>query len=145
MAVKIIANYSKRLGLPGYSSHQFSVSVEAQKPPKAMLLHCGAELVNSAQQYQVPTPGNNETWYPLPHSRILNEVHNQLDACGFIVTEEAHALFGKMNEKASVSGQASFWSSSSPACFWRLLPAVAHPSSPKAPYSQPFWPHSRIP
>ena len=30
MAVKIIANYSKRLGLPGYSSHQFSVSVEVE-------------------------------------------------------------------------------------------------------------------
>jgi hypothetical protein len=30
MAIKIIANYSKRLGLPGYSSHQFSVSVEAE-------------------------------------------------------------------------------------------------------------------
>ena len=30
MAVKIICNYSKRLGLPGYSSHQFSVSVEAE-------------------------------------------------------------------------------------------------------------------
>ena len=24
MAIKLIANYSKRLGLPGYSSHQFS-------------------------------------------------------------------------------------------------------------------------
>ena len=30
MAVKIIASYSKRLGLPGYSSHQFSVSVERE-------------------------------------------------------------------------------------------------------------------
>jgi len=30
MAVKIVANYSKRLGLPGYSSHQFSVSVETE-------------------------------------------------------------------------------------------------------------------
>ena len=30
MAVKIIANYSKRLGLPSYSSHQFSVSVEVE-------------------------------------------------------------------------------------------------------------------
>jgi hypothetical protein len=29
-AVKLIANYSKRLGLPGYSSHQFSVSVETE-------------------------------------------------------------------------------------------------------------------
>ena len=30
MAVKLIANYSKRLGLPGYSSHQYSVSVETE-------------------------------------------------------------------------------------------------------------------
>jgi hypothetical protein len=30
MAVKLTANYSKRLGLPGYSSHQFSVSVETE-------------------------------------------------------------------------------------------------------------------
>ena len=28
--IKLIANYSKRLGLPGYSSHMFSVSVEAE-------------------------------------------------------------------------------------------------------------------
>ena len=28
--IKIIANYSKRLGLPGYSSHQFSVSCETE-------------------------------------------------------------------------------------------------------------------
>jgi hypothetical protein len=30
MAIKLIANYSKRLGLPGYSSHQFSVSIETE-------------------------------------------------------------------------------------------------------------------
>jgi hypothetical protein len=30
MAIILIANYSKRLGLPGYSSHQFSVSVETE-------------------------------------------------------------------------------------------------------------------
>lgn len=30
MAIKLIANFSKRLGLPGYSSHQFSVSVETE-------------------------------------------------------------------------------------------------------------------
>lgn len=30
MALKLIANYSKRLGLPGYSSHQFSVSIETE-------------------------------------------------------------------------------------------------------------------
>ncbi len=30
MAIKLSANYSKKLGLPGYSSHQFSVSVESE-------------------------------------------------------------------------------------------------------------------
>jgi hypothetical protein len=30
MAIKLITNYCKRLGLPGYSSHQFSVSVETE-------------------------------------------------------------------------------------------------------------------
>lgn len=30
MALKLIANYSKRLGLPGFSSHQFSVCVETE-------------------------------------------------------------------------------------------------------------------
>lgn len=30
MAVKLIANYAKRLGLPAYSSHQYSISVEAE-------------------------------------------------------------------------------------------------------------------
>ena len=30
MAIKLIANYAKRLGLPGYSSHQFSISIETE-------------------------------------------------------------------------------------------------------------------
>ena len=30
MALKLIASYSKRLGLPGFSSHQFSVCVETE-------------------------------------------------------------------------------------------------------------------
>ena len=30
MAIKLIANYSKRLGLPGYSSHQFSIEIETE-------------------------------------------------------------------------------------------------------------------
>jgi hypothetical protein len=30
MAIKLIATYSKRLGLPGFSSHQFGVEIEAE-------------------------------------------------------------------------------------------------------------------
>ena len=57
-----------------------------------MLLHCGAELVSRNKLWEVPTLGNTETWYPLAHSKVLNEVHDQLVSCEFIVTEEAHAL-----------------------------------------------------
>jgi hypothetical protein len=32
MAIKLIATYSKRLGLPGYSSHQFSIEIETELP-----------------------------------------------------------------------------------------------------------------
>ena len=39
--------------------------VVAQKPPKGMLLHCGAELVSRDQLWEVPTPDHTETWYPL--------------------------------------------------------------------------------
>ena len=64
----------------------------AQKPPKGMLLHCGAELLSTNQLWEVPTPRNTDTWYPLAHRNMLGEVHDQLDSCGFIVTEEAYAL-----------------------------------------------------
>ena len=30
MAIKLVSNYSKKLGLPGYSSHSFSASVEVE-------------------------------------------------------------------------------------------------------------------
>ncbi len=50
--IKLIANYSKRLGLPGYSSHQFSVSVEA-------------ELANTAD-----IPGESERLYHLLQSNV---------------------------------------------------------------------------
>jgi hypothetical protein len=66
--------------------------VAAQEPPKGMLLHCDAELVSRRQLYDVPTPTNTKTWYPLPHGRVFGEVYDQLRVCGFVVTEEAHAL-----------------------------------------------------
>jgi len=66
--------------------------VVAQKPPKGMLLHCGAELVSKEQLWEVPTPEHTETWYPLAHFSVFAEVQTQLRSCGFIITEQAHAL-----------------------------------------------------
>src|SRR6478609_3219455 len=62
MAIKLIANYSKRLGLPGYSSHQFSVSVET-------------ELVTTDD-----IPGESERLYQL----LQSNVDEQILSTGFV-------------------------------------------------------------
>ena len=50
MAVKLIANYAKRLGLPGYSSHQFSVSVETELHDVTDIAGESARLYESLQK-----------------------------------------------------------------------------------------------
>lgn len=62
MALKLIANYSKRLGLPGYSSHQFSVSVETE-----------ISNINEVQQ-------ESERLY----ATLQNSVDDQIQHTGFI-------------------------------------------------------------
>jgi hypothetical protein len=49
MAVKLIANYAKRLGLPGYSSHQFSISIETELQNLENVAHDSARLYESLQ------------------------------------------------------------------------------------------------
>lgn len=49
MAIKLIANYSKRLGLPGYSSHQFEVSIETEISNTSELLLETERLYGSLQ------------------------------------------------------------------------------------------------
>ena len=50
MAVKLITNYAKRLGLPGYSSHQFSISIETELPNLDNVRHESARLYESLQE-----------------------------------------------------------------------------------------------
>jgi len=64
----------------------------AQKPHRGMLLHCGAELVSRQQLWTVPTPDRTQSWYPIAHSTVLSEVEDQLEGCGFTITESAHSL-----------------------------------------------------
>ena len=64
----------------------------APKPPRGMLLHCGAELVSRGELWTVPTPDRTRSWYPLAHSAVVSEVEEQLESCGFSITDQAHAL-----------------------------------------------------
>ncbi len=49
MAIKLIAHYSKRLGLPGYSSHQFEVSIETEITNPADVQAVSANIYNTLQ------------------------------------------------------------------------------------------------
>ena len=60
MAIKLIANYSKKLGLPGYSSHQFSVSVETELVTNDDIPGASARLYQTLQSSvdeQIQAPG----------------------------------------------------------------------------------------
>ena len=50
MAVFIKATYSKKLGLPQYSSHQYSVEVTAELPDLTQLSKTSADLYSRLQQ-----------------------------------------------------------------------------------------------
>jgi len=58
MAIKLIANYSKKIGMPGYSSHAFSISVET-------------ELVTTDD-----IPGASERLYKLLQSTVDQQILN---------------------------------------------------------------------
>ena len=62
MAIKMILNYSKKLGLPGYSSHMFSVSIETELSTKD------------------DVPGKTERLYEL----LQSNVDKQIQKVGFV-------------------------------------------------------------
>ena len=60
--------------------------------PKGLLLHCGAQIVDRADLFEVITPNGSKTHFPIPHRDLLTEVENQLRETGFIIQGETHAL-----------------------------------------------------
>lgn len=60
MAINLTANYSKKLGLPGYSSHSFSASIELEIPSAGDIPQEIARLYATLQQNvdrQILQPG----------------------------------------------------------------------------------------
>lgn len=62
------------------------------QPRHPMLLHCGGEVVPRQSVCDVTTPRGTETWYPLPHADLIEEVETQLLSAGFSLSSESHAL-----------------------------------------------------
>jgi len=113
MAIKLIANYSKRLGLPGYSSHQFSVSVET-------------ELVTTDD-----VAGESERLYHL----LQTNVDEQILTTGFVPPstygmdppEETnganHAPNGSANPRTNAAGNGTNHGSANNGANWQRGPA----------------------
>jgi hypothetical protein len=58
-----------------------------------LVLHCGARHVERQIVEQAATPTASETWVPVPHHRLLEQVESTLVAGGMTVANEAHALW----------------------------------------------------
>ncbi|MEI6606144.1 MAG: hypothetical protein WCP35_12595 [Verrucomicrobiota bacterium] len=105
MAIKLIANYSKRLGLPGYSSHQFSVSVET-------------ELVTTDD-----IPGESERLYQL----LQTNVDEQILVTGFVPPStygmEMPPANGSQASGTSVNNNDSYHGTTNSGANWQRGPA----------------------
>ena len=66
--------------------------VKPDTRPKGLTLHCGADVVSREEVHHVITPRHTETWYPMPHSHLIEEVENQLWHAGFHIRSRTHAL-----------------------------------------------------
>ena len=58
-----------------------------------LVLHCGARHVQRPAIEAAPTPAASETWVPVPHHRLLQQVESTIVANGLSVINEAHALW----------------------------------------------------
>lgn len=57
-----------------------------------LMLHCGSHAVEREDIQLAPTPPSTDTWYPIPHARLLDQVESTLTDVGLNVVSEAHAL-----------------------------------------------------
>jgi hypothetical protein len=57
-----------------------------------LYLHCGAERITREDLVKVPTPAATETWQPIPHFTLVEQVEKALTQVNMHVVEEAYGL-----------------------------------------------------
>ena len=57
-----------------------------------LILHCGAAAVERSFLKNVRTPLATETWSPIPHLRLVEQVEHALSAANLTIVNQAHAL-----------------------------------------------------
>ncbi|BCU77569.1 DUF932 domain-containing protein [Luteolibacter sp. LG18] len=64
----------------------------APAPVPGLLLHRGGVTATRDDVFTVETPPPTDTWYPLSHRSLVQEIQSGLVGCGFRVEGESHAL-----------------------------------------------------
>jgi hypothetical protein len=58
----------------------------------SLLLHKGSRLVTREELALVPVPAATKTWFPVPHSTVVDRVRTTMQEAGFAVKRESLAL-----------------------------------------------------
>ncbi len=61
---------------------------------KGLQLHCGSALCTRAEAEAVPEPEPTASHWPIPHGLLIENTISALVGSGFVITQEAHALWG---------------------------------------------------
>lgn len=107
MAIKLIGNYAKRLGLPGYSSHQFSVSVETElvdsgdiRSEATRIYHLLQDAVDREIQETGFVPGDE---YGLPGNGSRADTPVESAPAVWKCSEKQRQLIGELSEELGLS------------------------------------------
>ena len=68
--------------------------IPAERPctNNRMLLHCGGQVIERNALFGIQTPHSTDTWFPLPHRHLVEEVETQLTDAGFSLLGQTHAV-----------------------------------------------------
>jgi hypothetical protein len=57
-----------------------------------LMLHCGANRISREQLATIPTPGRTDTWQPVPHAYLVDQVERALANTSLRIVAEDHAV-----------------------------------------------------
>ena len=88
----------------------FEPLVTQRKQPN-LILHCGAHRVDRSEVQSIETPRPTETWTPIPHMELIQNVERILAVTKLTIASSAHSLthdgaryFGLMEIQSQASG-----------------------------------------
>jgi len=98
---------STQNGRPNNGHESTKVAVEGSQQPRKeiikmpeleqkrrcnLILHCGSQAVERIQVARVSTPKQTETWTPIPHVTLIEEVESALRSTGLRIGNQVHSL-----------------------------------------------------